>query len=368
MDRGRSFRFLGISETATKAQVEAAYQRKVARYKGPDYAEEPAYAERKLAQLYQAFQEAYELAENSSATVEPTRAARVERDAGPRADDEHNAREKFHQWMERRDDDKHQRKTKRAGKRELPKLSKPDLSKLKEKLHEIKEEVATQLELNSGEETTKAEYEVTEQVGEQTVFADTYDDDQDDRYQPSTTTRESDNKTGEILKVVVSLLTAIFLFAGGCGDSDIDFDDTDYENEPKYAYIYSSDWDIMTDEDEQIATKAGRSYDLLLEGTCYSSSTIHDETENDYREEADLFAKTYFNMDSIDAVTSHLFETFPSFGIDTEQPLSIQLDAIFAFYGFGELESAVWYENPYTQDRMCGYNDYLKYLNQYYDM
>lgn len=402
MDRARCFSILGLSENATKEQVKRAYGRKLATYKGPNYADEPAYAERKMAQLHQAYEEAYALASSGADAVTTSRiehdvqplpkkkAAKAshlleaEREAGA------NKREKFHQWMERRDDEKQSRKD---GKRkELPKLQKPGLFKLKDKLSEIKEEVVSQLDFmgEDGGDFFEQETFVKESESEKDDFTDFVKDcvyteekpepgrgfsgtgssldeaeDTTSEYNGSNTHtgKASKGLSPELIKLIVSIVVIIVAAVGGCVD-----DSADYEDETKYAYIYSSDWDVMTETDEVIATKAGKSYDLLLDGNSYGSSTMHDESESDYLEEANLFAEKYFNMDSLTAVTSHLYENYPSFGIDTEQPLSVQLDAIFAFYGFADLESAIWYENPYTEDRMCGYNDYLKYLNQYYDM
>ena len=185
MDRGRCFSMLGLSETATKEQVKAAYERKVAKYKGPDYAEERAYAERKLAQLYHAYQEAYEAAENGPGRYQTSR---IERDAekpeqkkAPKTNRlleeerdaaDHNKREKFHQWMERRDDEKSKRKDGKGTSK--PKLEKPDFSKLKEKLQEIKEEVAAELIFSEEEEDGNAGMEslAKDTEAEESEFAD----------------------------------------------------------------------------------------------------------------------------------------------------------------------------------------------------
>lgn len=372
MDRGRSFSILGLTENATKEQVKRAYGRKIARYKGPDYAEEPAYVERKLAQLHQAYEEAYALAESDPAAYKPSRPSRVERDVEKenrrtrktREDDEHNAREKFHQWMERRDDDKHAKKTTRNGKKELPKLAKPDLSKLKGKLQELKEEVATQLDLHSdsSDEQEAMDFEMESLTEETVTTAYTLND--DERYTPPVTGKKKSN-VGEIVKAVISLVAAVAILAGGCGDSGTD--DTSYEEEPFYTYIYDQSSLEIEESDSKVALWADESYTLLTDSGEHSSSYIDDEEESDYQEKADAFAKKYWNMESLSEVTGYLYGQYGPYTVAPDAPLATQLDAIFAFYGFASLDTASWYDQPYTGERMQGYGDYLDYLNQFYD-
>ena len=356
MDRGRSFRILGISETATKEQVKAAFERKAARYKGPDYAEEPAYAERKLAQLYQAYQEACDLAENAPAAYKPEQrriAKPKERATGPREDDEHNAREKFHQWMERHDDKKQHRKNSRQEEGislpklkkpelKLPNLQMPDFSKLKEKINEVLPEN----ELFQDEEETGVE------MGGSEVY----------------TPAESDSKKDEKIGSIISLVVALVIFAiGACdGSSEPDYSYED-EDTTAYTYIYDEDWDLTTEKDDRIAELANQSYDLLLDQEGNGTATTYEETQGDYQEQAQLFVKNYFGKELVKDTAADLYERFPSFAVMEDDVMSDQLDAIFAFYGFAPLSSAVWYGNPYTGGRIEGYADYLDYLNQFYE-
>lgn len=59
------FDMLGLDEKATREQIQEAYDRKAARYRGDLYAEDPKYAKRKLKELRQAYEEAYRLAEST---------------------------------------------------------------------------------------------------------------------------------------------------------------------------------------------------------------------------------------------------------------------------------------------------------------
>jgi len=407
MDRGRSFSILGLSETATKAEVKRAYGRKIARYKGPDYAEEPEYVERKLAQLHQAYQEAYNLAESGPGLYSQPRAER-EADEPPkkktkkgshllkveRDEAEHNHREKFHQWMERRDDEKQERKDGKSGKAEnLPKLTKPDFSKLKDKLQEIKTEVATQLELNSSEEEAAQEYLLTEQQDDDDSFAEfakgcIYTEDEDEPERARTRSKQpfddietdegrpvidtdtsGDSKGGglDLVKLIISIIIIVVTAVSGCSDDSIDDTDYDYEDEPAYAHIYDEDREFVTEKDERIVVLADESHTLLIESGENDMATTYEEEQSDYQAQAQQFVKNYFGTDMVKETAQHLFETYPSFSVNEEDTMETQLDAIFAFYGFPSLGTAVWYYNPYTGGRIEGYSDYLDYLNQFYE-
>jgi len=61
----KCFDVLGLDEKATRAQIQEAYDRRVTRYNGDLYAEDPKYVKRKLKELRQAYEEAYRLAESA---------------------------------------------------------------------------------------------------------------------------------------------------------------------------------------------------------------------------------------------------------------------------------------------------------------
>lgn len=371
MDKGRSFRILGLNETATKAQVKRAYGKMIARYKGPDYAEEPEYVERKLLMLHQAYQEAYDLAESGPDTYERTRPSRIEWDAdepeqrrtarpkerasGSREDDEHNAREKFHQWLEHRDDAKQERRNRRHGgetatpkkkkpELKMPDLKKLDLSKLKDKINEV---------LPDNEHFQDAEEP-------EPLVLEMENDGDPKRHIAEKTNSKNDEKIGSIISIVVALV--IFLI-GSCGD---DSTDTSYE-EPAFSYIYDMALEDIADEDKDIADLADQSFMLLTEQIEHGSATIGDENESYYRDKADLFAQNYWDKDSISLVSDYLYQNYGEYTTSSDEPVSTQLDAIFAFYGFASLDSASWYDQPYTGERIKSYGDYLDYLNQFYD-
>ena len=394
---------LGLSENATKEQVKRAYGRKLATYKGPNYADEPAYAERKMTQLHQAYEEAYALA-SSGADVVTT--SRVERDVhtqpkkkiakgshllASERDDDSNKREKFHQWMERRDDEKQSRKD---GKRkELPKLQKPDLSKLKNKLSEIKEEVVSQLDFTDeadgdffGQEPFVNEIEAdkdnfsdfvkecvyTEEKTEPgRGFSDTgssLDEDTTVEYsgENTRTAKASKGLSTELIKLIVSIIVIIVAAAGGCSDDVADDEDYDYDGDG-FAYIFDIAQEEIRDEDRKVVNLADESYILLLDQEERSFSSVDYVIQDGDAERADQFAENYWGKESLTEVLDDLYQEYGEAMDYSSDSLDVQLDAVFEFYGFATLDMAAWYEQPYTGDYIECYGDYLDYLNQFYE-
>ena len=404
MDRARCFSILGLSENATKEQVKRAYDRKLATYKGPNYADEPAYAERKMAQLHQAYEEAYALADNDANS---NTASRIERDVqqlpkkktaksshlldAERDAEDSNKREKFHQWLERRDDKKQSRKD---GKRkELPKLQKPDLSKLKNKLSEIRDEVASQLDFDGEEngeffgqepfvneiETNKDDFSdfvkecvYTEEKTEPgRGFSDTgssLDEDTTVEYsgENTRTAKASKGLSTELIKLIVSIIVIIVAAAGGCSDDVADDEDYDYDGDG-FAYIFDIAQEEIRDEDRKVVNLADESYILLLDQEERSFSSVDYVIQDGDAERADQFAENYWGKESMTEVLDDLYQEYGEAMDYSSDSLDVQLDAVFEFYGFATLDMAAWYEQPYTGDYIECYGDYLDYLNQFYE-
>ena len=275
---------------------------------------------------------------------------------------EHNPREKFHRWMERLDDKKQRWKdsrgtsaTKQKGKKpdlKLPKLKELDFSKMKEKINEALPE--NELFQDAEKTSTFDVFEMEPLSSESKMDEDT------DRHVPKKTDSSKDEKIGTIVSIVVAL---VFFLIGSCGDSSVD---EDYE-EPAYSYIYDQSIDDIEETDLEVADLADQSYMLLIEQTEHESAILEDDRESDYRDKADLFAQKYWNKDSIAQISDYLYQNYGDYFVSSDDPVSTQLDAVFSFYGFASLDSASWYDQPYTGERIKSYGDYLDYLNQFYD-
>lgn len=63
------FSLLGLREDAGKDDVKAAYERRVRKYKSSDYDDDPEYVRKKLAELKEAYEQAYRMAGSGSSSL-----------------------------------------------------------------------------------------------------------------------------------------------------------------------------------------------------------------------------------------------------------------------------------------------------------
>lgn len=412
----RCFRVLGLTEKATKSQVEDAYRRKVARYKGPDYQEEPEYANRKLMELKGAYEEALRLARtekpststrriSSAKVLERTTATSMTKDAskpssskglrdGERNDEEHVFREKFHRWLEVQDDKRAERKNRRgndtsrtSSRRSFKTSTKKGKQKLSDKFPELKKLSAENLKSAWNEFKADAAG-----LASATFDDDGFDPFAEDRVEQQKQSKKSDltdsgerlskggtvvAKTkekksggGEIVSIIVTLLIAGFTLFGSCGDDSISYEDEyDYVDEYgiEYEYDHIDNYTDLTDEDIRIQELAEGSSEQLYMQDEYGSAHWSIDSEEELQPIADTFAKKYWGRDNLKAVTEHLQIEFSEYPGNPSMTLDQQLNYIFPFYGFLPVDKAQWYENTYTGERIQCFADYLNYLIQYYD-
>ena len=171
---------------------------------------------------------------------------------------------------------------------------------------------------------------------------------------------------GEALGTVISIIVALVIFLVGACEDDSSYPDYEYE-ETAFSYIYDQSYEAVSETDWNLAELADESYILLCKQNEYGSATLQDNIQSEYEEKAAAFAKHYWDKNSIDEVSDYLYDTYGDYMTSSDDPLSMQLDAIFDFYGFASLDAASWYDQPYTGERIESYGDYLDYLNQFYD-
>ncbi len=298
----RSFRILGVKDDATREEVKAAYELKVSRYKGPDYAEDPEYVEIKLRELKTAFDEAYTRAGGGSRPEVRPVSQRTEtlgdREASDRAENELGI--DFSEIAGKLQDIV-------RGKISLPKRSRPEAH--------------------------------TPQVKKIIISA--------------------------VTMIAVVLVTAI----GGCMYEIFDGGTGSGYDYPQSIYDY--DYDEVSDKDWELSDFAWDSRMYLSDGEILDDCPVLEretgDGEKSYKAEADQFAQNYWQYESVEDVTQYLCDNYPDFSSDPYSPIEEQLDAIFYFYEFQDIEDAIWYPNPYTNEPMDSYGDYLEYLNQYWE-
>ena len=374
----RCFRELGLRENATPSEVKIAYGRKIERYKGPDYAEEPEYVAKKLAQLHDTYEEAMRLASRNyvggaeeplvvskkaeGRTVKKVSSTRL-RDA-ERSAAEHGFREKFHQWMEGRDEDKARKSNRKSvgvKKKSSGKLSdkfserkKLNLDNVKAAWDEFKADVSAGL---SGEDDFNSLADSGESLNEGgTVVA-----------KPK---EKKKSGGGELVSLIISMLILGISIFGSCGDDSISYEEEyDYVDEygTVYTYDYLGDYDSWPELDYQVKDLAEGTYEQLYTQDSHGSAHWSIDEDEDLRPVADQFAEKYWGMESIEDVTEYLYDQYPEYPATSDMTLDQQLNYILPFYGFMVVDEAQWYDNPYTGERIQCFADYLEYLIECYD-
>lgn len=347
------FRLLGLSDNATKEQVKAAYERKVERFKGADYADEPEYAHRKLTQLKGAYEEALRLAKDGTgqtAVYRPTeretvasQRKTVSSKSSKQADEENNHGEKFHQWLEQRDEDKVRKKNKTSSVKDSAikeKIKKPDLAKLKESIKNLTED----------EELPK-------------VPSLASSDDESFGHEPASA-KDTEESGGllDIAKTVISLLIIGMTLFGSCADDEITSSDYDYISDYEVEEVYEID--------QQVSAYAEYANALLYEQELSEEAFEITEDEEDFlRAASEEFIWHYWdlNKESVEEVSIYLYDSYADYMVDDTYSLEDQLESIFVFYGFAPLDEAIGRINPFTERVITNYTDYLWFLTGAYE-
>lgn len=159
-----------------------------------------------------------------------------------------------------------------------------------------------------------------------------------------------------------------------------------YKNQMAENYAQLSSCTNADEADMKIAEIAKKSAETLdNSGTpwdTYTGGRYYTEPEEVILEEADRFARCYWNMDSFAAVESYLYDTYENFKKqydnaddfyeyegeeppEEEPPLRLKIDMVCAFYGFYTKDQAFGKKDPYTKKGIGMYHTYLQYLQMY---
>lgn len=149
-----------------------------------------------------------------------------------------------------------------------------------------------------------------------------------------------------------------------------------YEDEVAEGYARLNVCANAAKEDLQIAEIAAKTVETLDNaGTPWHTSTggrHYTESDEVILEEADRFAKCYWNMEHFADVEDYLCENYENFrqqydAVDEGEDFALRtrVDMVCAFYGFYTKEQAFGLKNPYTKKGIGQYHTYLQYLQRY---
>lgn len=372
----RDFTILGVREDASKEQVKSAYQRRLARYKSDDYADDPEYVSQKISQLTAAYERAYSAAGSGASAYDSDRREpeereagirRIERDSARRRDAENRAIESARKERRRQYEKERQkleseegRITERLSRRReeqndgknstggRPSLKMPDLSVLKEKAEAVRANIS-----ESGQDMPDRKKNLRQRA-----------DTQRDAAIGSGPVHKK--KTNDLSKqaagVVIAVLLAFVGFLNTMCDGSEDMNYSDWEDDSYTYEIYDySEKDLQTYDSAQKASE-------LLYSLDYASSWEEGSfTEAELELAANAFVRAYTGDLSLPALTERLSNEYEQFSAVPGDDLQWQLDEVLQFYGFPFFDEANGMISPYTGETMGNRVQYLQFLIRYHD-
>lgn len=338
LDMDRNFALLGLNEDAGKEAVQAAYERRLAKYKSADYADDPEYAARKISELRQAYESAYAAAGNGGGSENYYHDSREKQAESAKLRREHD--EKNHQQKRKRswDEDGSPKKKKFNG---MPKVSELKVSELKEKAKE------------AGAAAKEHMYRLDDSGTGNVVDAA---QESSDSGTSSGKGLEGPKQFMSIVGLIVTLVVAGFTMC--IDDTPTDYDDLS-GSEPYHEYL-NGDWNVW---------EKANSFDSYVTGNeaFDDSFTAKGYDVKELRKALDLFVKNYTERDSYKEEVSYLMENYDDFFVNESRVLESQAETLLDFYGFPSWESMEGYIRSDNGETITNMKDYVDYLNWFYD-
>lgn len=356
----RNFALLGLREDATKEQVKEAYGRRLAKYKSADYADDPEYVKRKIADLNEAYTKAYNRAGGGmgGAAKPAENAGRGFHDAEKAGSTHRKVKEQRYAQKRREMEDEEfhplqklkMEKSQQEEGEGRQAFRKPDLSSLKTKAEEFRDNIKENFKENLGG---------TEETGETDVPPPSIGDAAQSSRKKDTAYSEVDGSAGKI--IVVVFVAIIMLVTAMCDGSDT----TNYYDEDWDSSYYSSDYN---DEDWEIANMAESVRSVIFEELEIADDIVEiEDDEEKLRRAADQFAQHYTGCDTIADLCGDLYMRAGAFSASEGDDAFYQVDEVLRYYEFPALEDVIGYINPYTGKSIKNRTGYLRYLNRYYE-
>lgn len=372
----RDFTILGVREDASKEQVKAAYQRRLARYKSDDYADDPEYVSQKISQLTAAYERAYSAAGSGASAYDSDRKEpeereagirRIERDSARRRDAENRAIESARKERRRQYEKERQkleseegRITERLSRRReeqndgknstggRPSLKMPDLSVLKEKAEAVRaniSESAQDMPDRKKNLRQRAETQRDVSIGSGPVHK-----------------KKTKDLSKQAAGVVIAVLLAFVGFLNTMCDGSEDMNYSDWEDDSYTYEMYD-----YSEKDLQTYDNAQKASELLYSLDYESSWEAGSFTEAELELAANAFVRAYTGDLSLPALTERLSNEYEQFDAVPGDDLQWQLDEVLRFYGFPFFEEADGMISPYTGETMGNRVQYLQFLTRYYE-
>lgn len=309
----RAFSILGVREDACKEEIKQAYERRLSKYKSGDYADDPEYVSRKIAQLREAYNSAYAQAPEHSGDT------RFERRMVDRNRRHEEYEEERRRAARKADDDYEKPETykaeKRAGKKAVKKAAARHYEhKIEEKTDTDKKTSGSKLDLG----------QVLNNLNEKGLTLENQK-----KNKPASKNSE-DKKTISIFVLIVTLLPLIFGLLSDIGNDD------DFDDDSEYSYNY----EYITDEYDQDINNIA----LSIRDDAFDNMVFDDDakwqfdSDKKIKAAADEFIKAYFgenNINNLDEMIEYLSDNYDYDSIETDDMnAETKIMEVLNFYGF----------------------------------
>lgn len=356
----RDYLLLGVRENASKEQIQKAYERRLLKYKSPDYDDDPEYVRRRIDELNAAYNRVYKAAETASGSLK--REVRAVESGYEKRSIKGKERETVHSQKrvnyekKRREIEGEElhlfdrlRRTNQgaeSGDKNKKVLNKPDFTSLKNKANDLKTRVTESI--NDGNAMS---------VQEATVKSETAD-----TLNGPAAEKNEENQAKVFLSVISVIISLVVGFCTMCDSSD-DIYIGDVEDD--YSYVYElSDY---SDSDRAVYDEAQQVYTSLYEMELADHWLETTVSEAELEMTANAFTKAYTEDLNLSALCERLYQHYDQFTASGSDDVSYQIEEVLRFYGFPDYYEIEGRINPYNEeviDNMC---KYLHYLIQYHD-
>lgn len=345
----RAFSVLGVREDACKDEVKQAYEYRIKKYKSADYADDPEYARKKIAELKEAYKIAIGEAEDHVGDSIQERRELFK----TRSHEDYE--EKRRKVARRADEDYEEPETYKAEKRANKRAAKKAASRHYE--HTAPKSPGAK------KKSSASRLDLGKKINRETLGRAI---DNEPGIEPLTEEMKQ-QKNGRILLIILALIPIVFSMFDALGSDNYYYDD-DYDDDYVMNYEY-----ITEGYDKRINNIAIEIYEVMDNADFSYEQGWKNCSDKELSQALDAFVDTYFGDNSIHntkELMTYLDDTYHDYVYPyLDDNLDEIMYSICDFYGFPQsyqCEYMVYTNNNGERDYITSNVEYLEYLINYY--
>jgi len=174
--------------------------------------------------------------------------------------------------------------------------------------------------------------------------------------------RSKANKAAIIVMLLLVAVFSIMILVVSCDLSGFHASEMKNISEYKKSEI--------ADRDKAVWEASQQIYQLYREKMEIDVGIVQggeDRSNPSLPENADYFAQTFWEMETIGAVSDYLAETYEGYPSDGSDTTVGQLDTIMLFYEFPTFDETRYSDNPYTGEEIWEYTEHISFLIDAYN-